>query len=190
MKTRTNDTEFNQKAHEIIRQMLNKCEDNLIRNNVCQAHEVEEYLCRHYLAQVASILGGASYFLQSDAAIGAEIFLSRLCGMYSMGRFERYTKICGRQLSFHTVLYFRRYPETLTQMYIETMHGATDEQLRHLNKNGIVQLAAVSLPGVLEEHRRELRRRGIDASNVIAFDGDRARRLGAGKLGGGLLGPL
>ncbi|MBB3993767.1 hypothetical protein GGR95_001398 [Sulfitobacter undariae] len=177
MQQKNPEVEFNQKAHEVIRAMLNKSEDRLISDGTCDPTETEDYLCRHYLAQVASLLGGASYYLPSEAAVGAEIFLSRNCGIYSMGRYARYSKICGKQLSQFTHLYFRRYPETLTQMYIERMQSATDEEIRHLNKDGLVQLAAANLPGVLEQARREQRRRGSAVSTVIVFNDDREHRL-------------
>ena len=62
-------------------------------------------------------------------------------------------------------------------MYIERMQSATDEEIRHLNKDGLVQLAAANLPGVLEQARREQRRRGSAVSTVIVFNDDREHRL-------------
>lgn len=175
--------QFDRQAHEIIKELLNGCEDALVRNGHCKPEEVEEFLCREYIDQVASVLWGASYFLQSDASAAAEIFLSKLTGkMYSMGKHWRHSRACGNQLSLHTAYYFRRYHDILTQVYVERLHAVDDNVLLGLNHDGVIQLAAASLPDVRDEVRREMRRRGLKYDALIVSDDDRDRRLNASKL--------
>ena len=173
---------FDRQAHEIIMELLNECSDALVRTGFCKADEVEELLCREYIKQVASILWGASFFVEDDANAAAEIFLSNLTGKpYSMGKHWRHSEACGRQLSHHTAYYFRRYHDILTQVYVERLHLVDDRQILGLNHDGVIQLAAASLPNVREEVRREMRRRGLNYDAVVVFDDDLSRRLKSGK---------
>lgn len=174
-KERDNDALFNDMAHELVRKIIDIAEDKLIEFRIEDPVAVEEFLCRAYIEQVASIINGASWFMQSDATNGSEIFLLKCLGAFSdkphpFRRRLTATKLraCGNQLSFQTRAYFRRYPEILTQRYIEELHKPDNEVLIGAGHNGIFHLAAASLPGVREQINRELRRRGLpyDAAKV------------------------
>lgn len=186
---RDNDALFNSSAHEMVRKVINIAEDRLIEGQIEDPIEVEEFLCRIYIEQVAGIIKGASWFMQSDATIGAEIFLLKCVDAYSdrPHPFRRRLtaprlRACANQLSFHTGTYFRRYPEILTQRYVEELQQPDNAALIGAGWNGVFHLAAASLPGVREEINRELRRRGLpyDAAKVPVLH--LARRMRA--LGG------
>ncbi len=188
-KERDADALFNDMAHELVRKVLDIAEDRLLEGQIEDPVEVEEYLCRAYIEQVASIINGASWFMQNDATNGSEIFLLKCLGAFSdkphpFRRRLTATKLraCGNQLSFRTATYFRRYPEILTQRYIEELHKPNNEVLIGAGHNGIFHLAVASLPGVQEQINRELRRRGLpyDAAKVPTLH--LARRMRA--LGG------
>lgn len=174
---RDTDALFNDMAHEYVRKALNIAEDKLLERQIEDPIEVEEYLCRFYIEQVAGIISGASWFMQSDATIGAEIFLLKCLGGYtdnphSFRRRMTVTRLnaCGNQLSFHTHYYFPRYNAILTQRYIEEIQKPDNMALIGASWNGVFHLAAASLPGVRDEINRELRRRGLtyDAAKVPA----------------------
>jgi hypothetical protein len=66
----------------------------------------------------------------------------------------------------------------LTQRYTEELHRPDNSVLIGAGFNGILHLAAASLPGVREEVNRELRRRGLDydAAKVPAAHLERRMR--------------
>jgi hypothetical protein len=176
---------FNDMAHEYVRKILNIGEDRLLEGQIADPIEVEEYLCRFYIEQVGSIIQGASWFLQSDATAGAEIFLFKCIGCFTerphpIRKYLTPTRLraCGNQLSFHTTTYFPRYRAILTQRYIEELHRPDNNVLVGAGWNGVLHLAAASLPGVREEINRELRRRGLryDAAKVPAAHLERRMR--------------
>ena len=189
---RDNEALFNDSAHEYVRKTLNIAEDKLLERQIEDPAEVEEFLCRLYIEQVASIISGASWFMQSDATAGAEIFLWKCLGGYTdnphpFRRRMTPTRLhaCGNQLSFHTQYYFPRYPAILTQRYIEELQQPDNRVLIGAGWNGVLHLAAASLPGVREEVNRELRRRGLsyDAAKVPAKHMDRRLRAMGSRRG-------
>ena len=174
---RDNDALFNNSAHEPVRKILNIAEDRLLERQINYPVEVEEYLCRFFIEETASIIQGSSWFLQSDATEGAEIFLLKCLNSFTGGahpirRRLTATKLraCGTQLSFHTSYYFPRFHSILTQRYVEELHRPDGAALIGAGHNGIFHFAAASLPGVKEEINRELRRQGLnhDAAKVPA----------------------
>lgn len=176
---------FNDMAHEYVRKILNIAEDRLLEGQITDPIEVEEYLCRFYIEQVGGIVQGATCFLQSDATVGAEIFLFKCIGCFTerphpIRKHLTPTRLwaCGNQLSFHAATYFPRYRAILTQRYIEELHQPDNNVLIGAGWNGILHLAAASLPGVREEINRELRRRGLDydAAKVPAAHLERRMR--------------
>jgi hypothetical protein len=176
---------FDDMAHEYVRKILNIAEDKLLERQIPNAIEVEEYLCRFYIEEAGGIIQGASWFLQSDATAGAEIFLLKCVGGFTekpdpIRRLLTPNRLwaCGNQLSFHTATYFPRYRVILTQRYVEELHQPNDRVLVGAGFNGILHLAAASLPGVREEVNRELRRRGLDydAAKVPAAHLERRMR--------------
>lgn len=182
---RDNEALFNDMAHEYVRKILNIAEDRLLEGQITDPIEVEEYLCRFYIEQVGDIVQGATCFLQSDATVGAEIFLLKCVGGFTekphpIRRFLKPNRLwaCGNQLSFHTVTYFPRYRAILSQRYTEELHRPDNGVLIGAGFNGILHLAAASLPGVREEVNRELRRRGLnyDAAKVPAAHLERRMR--------------
>lgn len=172
---RDNEALFNNMAHETVRQILNIAEDRLLQKQVSDPVEIEEFLCRAFIEQTAGIIQGGSWFLQSDATVGAEIFLLKCLDTFT-GKPHRMRRrltpvkleTCGRQLSIHTLYYFPRFHAILTQRYIEELQQPDDAALVGASWNGVFHLAAASLPGVKEEINRELRRRGLgyDAAKV------------------------
>lgn len=160
---------FDDTSHEYVRKILNIAEDKLLERQIPDPVEVEEYLCRFYIEQVVGIVQGATCFIQWDATAGAEIFLWKCVGGFTdkphpMQRRLRPNRLwaCGNQLSFHTATYFPRYRSILTQRYVEELHRPDNGVLIGAGWNGVLHLAAASLPGVREEINRELRRRGLD----------------------------
>ncbi|MFC5738642.1 hypothetical protein [Sinirhodobacter huangdaonensis] len=179
---------FDTKADVVIREIRNRCEDDLVRKNVCCIEDADEYLCRDYVRQVSSVVQGAQSFLPGDAVTGAEIFLSRMVGDYGMGKYWRFSERCGKQLSLYADYYFRCYYEVLSMMYVETMQAADDKQIIELAHNGTILLAAASLPGVVNELRREFRRRGLNYDRFLVANKDLDMRLGVQRRRQGLIG--
>lgn len=182
---RDNEALFNDMAHEYVRKILNIAEDRLLERQITNPIEVEEYLCRFYIEEAAGIVQGASYFMQCDATSGAELFLLKCVGGFTerphpIRKHLSPTRLraCGNQLSFHTATYFPRYRPILTQRYTEELHRPDNSVLIGAGFNGILHLAAASLPGVREEVNRELRRRGLDydAAKVPAAHLERRMR--------------
>ncbi|MFC3179543.1 hypothetical protein [Cypionkella sinensis] len=176
---------FDDRAHEDVRKVLNVAEDKLLEGQIEDPIEIEEYLCRFYIEEVAGMVQGASWFLQCDATEGAENFLLKCVGGFTdkphpIRRLLRPNRLraCGNQLSFHTATYFPRYRPILTQRYTEELHRPDNSVLIGAGFNGILHLAAASLPGVREEVNRELRRRGLDydAAKVPAAHLERRMR--------------
>jgi len=182
---RDNEALFNDMAHEYVRKILNIAEDRLLERQITNPIEVEEYLCRFYIEDAGSHIQGATYFLQSDATLGAEFFLLKCVGGFTerphpIRKYLSPTRLraCGNQLSFHTTTYFPRYRAILTQRYVEELQQPDDRVLVGAGFNGILHLAAASLPGVREEMNRALRRRGLDydAAKVPAAHLERRMR--------------
>ena len=174
---RDNEALFDNRAHEIVRQVLNVAEDKLLEGQISDPFEVEEYLCRFFIEDAAGAIQGSSWFEQGEATSGAETFLLKCVGGFTdkphrMRRTLTPVKLrtCGTQLSFHTPYYFPRYHAILTQRCIEELQQPDDAALIGAGWNGIFHLAAASLPGIKEEINRELRRRGLtyDAAKVPA----------------------
>jgi hypothetical protein len=183
---RDNEALFNEKAHGYVRKILNIAEDKLLERQITDVVEIEEYLCRFYIEQVAGIIQGASCFLQGEATSGAGIFLWKCVGGYTDKPHPIRKRLrppilwaCGNQISFHTSYYFPRYTAILTQRYIEELQRADDAVLVGAGHNGILHLAAASLPGVEEEANRELRRRGLNYDAVKVPVNHFARRMRA-----------
>jgi hypothetical protein len=190
-----NEALFNDMAHEVVRKILNIAEDRLLEGQISDPFEVEEYLCRFFIEEVAGTIQGSSWFTQSDATEGAENFLLKCVGGFTdkphrMRRTLTRPKLwaCGNQLSFYTSYYFPRFHAILTQRYIEELHKPDDAALIGAGHNGIFHLAAACLPGVKEEINRELRRRGLtyDAAKVPAAH--LARRMRAIESHGRMIG--
>ncbi|WP_143542824.1 hypothetical protein [Cereibacter azotoformans] len=182
---RDNEALFNDMAHEYVRKILNIAEDKLLERQITNPIEVEEYLCRFYIEEAAGIVQGATCFIQCDATLGAEGFLLKCVGGFTekphpIRKYLTPTRLraCGNQLSFHTTTYFPRYRPILTQRYVEELHPPDNSVLIGAGWNGILHLAAASLPGVREEINRELRRRGLnyDAAKVPAAHLERRMR--------------
>lgn len=166
---------FNSKAHETVRKIIDIAEDRLLEGQIEDPIEVEEFLCRFYIKEVADIVQGASWFMQGEATAGARSFLMKCLGGFSSRPHPLYRRLkglhlwdCGNQLSFHTHYYFHRFSAILTQCYIEELHKPDNQVLTGAGHNGLFHLAAASLPGVREQINRELRRRGLpyDAAHV------------------------
>lgn len=60
------------------RKIIDIAEDKLIEFRIEDPVTVEEFLCRAYIEQVASIINGASWFMQSDATNGSRNFLAEM----------------------------------------------------------------------------------------------------------------
>ena len=76
----------------------------------------------------------------------------------------------------HTNLYFPNFYKLLTISYTTILHSA--ESLAELRNNGVLMLAAATLPGVRTEMRRELRRRGLPYEHLLVPDDVLSARLG------------
>lgn len=162
---------FDSRAHEVLREMFDQVEDTLIRDGICEPDETEDYLCREFIAQLATTTFGVCNFNQREAEIGGEIFLSGLRNIYSLpkhtGAFE---KACARQLTYHLTYYFRDYHATMTKAFIERLQESTTAELGGYKHTAFFQIAAATIPGVRDQIRREYRIRGLPAPMLV---GDR-----------------
>ena len=159
---------FNDKAHGFLSELLDEAEEYLVRSKFCQAEHVSEYLATVYIEECGRFLENASAYLPNDERIAADIFLSKLPTRRKRLLSPRRLRMCAHQLAQHTRLYFPTYPELLRIAYLRVMHGTAEWQsLRH---NGVLMLAVATLPNVLNDVRRELRRRGAAETALLVPD--------------------
>lgn len=163
--------DFNNRAHEPLRKLLDRAEDQMIAQGVCLPHEVEDYQCREYIEQLCVTTFGTCNYVQTETEVGAMIFLSGLCNTYGLPKLPNaLERECARQLTYHQSYYFRDFHSTMTKVLIEHLQEASDEEFRNHRFKALFQIAAVTIPNAREQIRREYRRRGLDVPMLV---GDR-----------------
>lgn len=160
--------EFNNPAHERLRNLLDMAEDAMLERGECQSHETEDALCRLFIEQLAVTTFGTVNFIQCEAETGATIFLSGLCNTYGLTKLlPRHERECARQLVYHVDYYFRDFRATMTKLFIEILQEATSEDLLGYRYEALFQLAAAKMPNARDQIRREFRRRGLAAPMLV-----------------------
>lgn len=170
-KNKPSPQDFDNKAHEALRNLLDWAEDRMIAQGVCEPHEVEGYQCREYIGQLAVTTFGTCNYNQREAEIGATIFISGLCNTYGLRKLSNaQEQECARQLTYHQSYYFRDFHATLTKVFIEHLQEGSDEDLISYRFDALFQLAAAKIPNARDQIRREYRRRGLGVPMLV---GDR-----------------
>ena len=169
---------FNDKADRIVSDMLDAAELALVRNGICQSHEADAYLTMDYIKECGTFLEHASFYVESEGRIAADLFLWRLSNASNgplRARYNRHWRICALQLHWHTKVYFRGYLDVLRDTYLNLL--AALPSVSAIDSNGVLKLAAANLPNVRTHIRRERRRRGADSDRLIIADADLDRRI-------------
>lgn len=156
---------FNQRAHDLLINLLDIVEEELIRQKLCGPMETNEYLTAFYIKETSGFLRHASVYLPDEGRIAADIFISKLAKQPRTARYMKHATLCGHQLALHTELYFPRFAEMLTKAYVDVLRTCYD--LRLVLTDGVILLAAARLPGVQVELRREFRRRGLSYDRLL-----------------------
>jgi hypothetical protein len=159
---------FNQRAHDILINLLDVVEDDLIERGICGPMEVSEYLTAFYIRETSDFLRYAIAYLPDDGRIAADIVISKMANSQRTSKYMKHATICGKQLALHTELYFPRFAEMLTKAYVEALR--TCDELYMVMTDGIILLAAARLPGVQVSLRREFRRRGLSYDRFLVSD--------------------
>jgi hypothetical protein len=167
---------FNDKAHVILQDMLDYAEEKVVRLGLSERCNAVEYLALDYIKTCAEFIEHSTQYLENDERIGADLFLAKLAKGPLAARFERNKRMCALQLSTNTRMYFPEYPKLLRLAMMHVIQSAADAQA--VRWNGVVLLAAASLPNVRTDVRRELRRRGMDYDVTLVGDATVARRIG------------
>lgn len=159
---------FNDKLHEIISAALDRTEEKMIGNGVCNPEYADEYLTARYIEACAGIIVGGQVYLPSDERIGAEIFLWKLGDAKFNRLSSRRQRECAVHLTNHTHVYFPQYHMMLRLACLHVIQSTKKhDEIKH---DGVVLLAAATLPGVRSDIRRELRRRGMDYDRLLVPD--------------------
>lgn len=159
---------FDEKAHVLLSDVLDQTESRLVREGVCKPESASEYLTVRYIKACGDFIEHASVYLENDERIAADLFLSELAKGALKARFNRNAKICAVQLSKHTLVYFPDYNKLLRLYYLQVL--AASDVVSTLRHNGVLLLAAATLPGVRSDARRELRRRGANHDALLVPD--------------------
>ncbi|MFB0874250.1 MULTISPECIES: hypothetical protein [unclassified Sphingobium] len=159
---------FNDSLHAIISGALDRTEEKMIGNGVCQAEQADEYLTARYIEACAGILVGGLVYLTNDERIGAEIFLSKLGDAKFNRLSERRKRECAVHLTNHTHVYFPQYHMMLRLACLHVLRTKTGYD--YIEHDGVILLAAATLPGVRSDIRRELRRRGASFDRLLVPD--------------------
>ena len=166
---------FNNNAHAIISEVLDEEEMRLFRADICPPHEASEYLTLDYIKTCSKCLEHSVMYLQNEERIGSDIFLAKIARGKVKRRFDLNARVCAEQLAAHTHVYFSEYLPTLRLTYLKILSETAD--VGTIMRNGVVMLAAASLPGVRTDIRRELRRRGYPYDRTIVSDDTLKGRL-------------
>jgi hypothetical protein len=159
---------FNDALHATISKALDRTEEKMIGNGVCQPEYADEYLTARYIEACAGIIVGGLVYLPNDERIGAEIFLSKLGDPKFNRLSQRRKRECAVHLTNHTHVYFAQYHMMLRLACLHVLRSTTEYE--HIEHDGVVLLAAATLPGVRSDIRREFRRRGASFDRLLVPD--------------------
>ncbi|WP_288986280.1 hypothetical protein [uncultured Sphingopyxis sp.] len=169
---------FNDKAHAIVSEVLDAAEAWLVRTGKCEPPQTDDYLTMAYIKENGAFLEHAAVYLESEGRIAADLFLWALSNALkgtAKTRYIRHDRKCAIQLHWHTHIYFRNYHAILRQTYLQLLRTLPD--VRAIDHNGVLKLAAATLPGVRTDIRRERRRRGADSDRLIVRDDTMNNRI-------------
>jgi hypothetical protein len=169
---------FDQRAHDLLVNLLDVAEEQLIEYGICGPQETNEYLTAFYIEEASCFLRHGLRYLPSEGRIAGDLFIWKLANATNSPKYHKHAKACGKQLAEHTELYFPRYAEMLTKAYIETLQNVEEPNL--IMTHGVILLAAATLPGVDVALRREFRRRGLTYDRSLICDDDLATRRRVG----------
>jgi hypothetical protein len=167
---------FDDKAHQMLSDMLDEAEDRLVGMNVCAPDEADEYLTAFYISECGIFLEHGAVYLPNEERIAADLFLAKLPRRRAKQWSNRRMRICAVQLSTNTHVYFPKYHKLLRLSYLRILAETDDWQT--LRRSGMLMLAAATLPGVRSDIRRELRRRGADNLSLLVPNDVIQKRLG------------
>lgn len=168
---------FNDKAHVIVQELLDLAETTIVRKGICTLENASRYLAIDYIGTCGDFIEHSVQYLENDERIGADLFLAKLATGRLKARFERNSLACALHLTRNTTTYFPEYLPLLRLALLHVLRSTTDAQ--SIRSNGVVLLASASLPGVLTDVRRELRRRGRDHDLTLVADETVQRRIGS-----------
>ncbi|NTZ43617.1 hypothetical protein G7A66_11090 [Altererythrobacter sp. SALINAS58] len=167
---------FDDKAHAILQDVLDYAEERLTREGSQAPDSATTYLTLEYINASRGLMSHASQYLESDEWAAAAIFLSTLPWGRLKQRLDRNSSACARQLARNTCLYFPNFRLLLRLSLLQVLSSAEGPET--IRWNGIVLLAAASLPGVRADIRRELRRRGLAWDVTLVGDLIMEKRIG------------
>lgn len=157
---------FDDKLHALLVGLFDRAEEKLVATGICQADRADEWLTIQYIKETGTVVWGGQTYLPNDEYIGADIFLSYIADAQFKRLSIRRRQNCALQLSTHTQVYFPQYNTILRLSYLHFLHSNKGNGFE-VTHNGIVLLAAAKLPGVINDIRRELRRRGSKYDHLL-----------------------
>jgi hypothetical protein len=168
---------YDQAAHELLWKWLDDAESKVVRTNTATNVEATDYLTLEYIKECGCFLSYGAAFFENESKMASEIFIERMLGRSVRLREYRMIPRCAALLSLHTERFFPRYIEFLIVAYTTVLRDTED--LGRLLQNGVVVLAAATVPGAQIQLRREFRRRGLDYDRHLVSDETLAKRLRA-----------
>jgi hypothetical protein len=169
---------FNDRAHEIVRDMIEAAELVLARNRLCHASEANEVIAMNYIRECGSLLNGISFYVENEGRIAADIFLGKLANAAKpmlRQRYHRSHRICGIHLHWHVRYYFPTFLGSLRKLSLLLLQQS--RHVRTIDQNGILKLAAANLPNVKADINNHRRRLGASSDRLIISKDDRNRRI-------------
>lgn len=159
---------FNERAHVLLSRKLDLSEQWLVQNGVCEARDADDYLTMLFIKVSGEFIEHATVFTENDGRVAGELFLSTLPG--SKAGVGQDVRRCAIQLHWHPHYYFRNFYPLLQQTCLHLLQALPD--VPAINANGVLMLAARTIPGIKADINRERRRRGAteDRSIVVASE--------------------
>jgi hypothetical protein len=160
--------DWNQKAHQYLTALLNDAEDWAVRDARCVAIEAHEFWTVEYIQVHGSIQKYASWYVESEERIGADVFLSNIRKSKIGRKLGQMPKGTAEQLMRFPTVYFPNFVPILQIEFLRLLRTAegTDQIAWH----GIARMAAAYISGAQNDLDRELRRRGSGIHPRLAND--------------------
>lgn len=167
---------FDDAAHATLQMLLDRYENRLVTDDVCEPEEAHEFVTLEYIETCGGMLNHAQTYLEAEEVIGADIFLWKLNRILKMRKSDRQIRNAAKQLATHTHRYLPKFEQMLRLSLLQVL--SETESFEQLRWNGVVLLAAATLPGVRDDIRRELRRRGATFESLLVTDSTYQRTVG------------
>jgi len=172
-------TPFDEASYATIVGMIDAAEDWLVESGKCRENEAHAWLTRDYLKCAAGIINGATCYVTIDEKLAASIFLSSLPGAKLALRSTRRADACAKMLFEQRHMFFPDYGTLLRYFFDLEMKRTFPTSLR---MNGLILLAAATLPGARAQIRRENRRRDGFEGLLVTNDDMKRRMIPASDL--------